>query len=233
MSTAVGDEGGFAPNVGSNDEALIQLILQAIEKAGYTRGRADRASRSTARRASSTRTASTSSTAKACNCRRRNSTDTLAHWVDKYPIVSIEDGMARKRLGRLEDSHRQARQEGAAGRRRPVRHQHEDPEGRHREGHRQLDPDQDQPDRHADRNLRRDRDGQARRLHRGDLPPLGRNRRLDDRRHRGRHRTPARSRPARCRRTDRIAKYNQLLRIEEDLGDIASYPGKSAFYNLR
>jgi enolase len=33
-------------------------------------------------------------------------------------------------------------------------------------------------------------------------------------------------------RTDRIAKYNQLLRIEEDLGDVASYPGRSAFYNL-
>jgi enolase len=34
-------------------------------------------------------------------------------------------------------------------------------------------------------------------------------------------------------RTDRIAKYNQLLRIEEDLGETASYPGRSAFYNLR
>lgn len=34
-------------------------------------------------------------------------------------------------------------------------------------------------------------------------------------------------------RSDRIAKYNQLLRIEEDLGDIASYPGKSVFYNLK
>ena len=34
-------------------------------------------------------------------------------------------------------------------------------------------------------------------------------------------------------RTDRIAKYNQLLRIEEDLGEVASYPGASAFYNLR
>jgi len=33
-------------------------------------------------------------------------------------------------------------------------------------------------------------------------------------------------------RSDRIAKYNQLLRIEEDLGDVASYPGKAAFYNL-
>ena len=34
-------------------------------------------------------------------------------------------------------------------------------------------------------------------------------------------------------RSDRMAKYNQLLRIEEDLGDVASYPGRDAFYNLR
>jgi enolase len=34
-------------------------------------------------------------------------------------------------------------------------------------------------------------------------------------------------------RSDRIAKYNQLLRIEEDLGDTASYPGLDAFYNIR
>ena len=33
-------------------------------------------------------------------------------------------------------------------------------------------------------------------------------------------------------RSDRIAKYNQLLRIEEDLGDVASYPGRDAFYNI-
>lgn len=34
-------------------------------------------------------------------------------------------------------------------------------------------------------------------------------------------------------RSDRIAKYNQLLRIEEDLGDTATYPGSDAFYSLR
>jgi enolase len=34
-------------------------------------------------------------------------------------------------------------------------------------------------------------------------------------------------------RSDRIAKYNQLLRIEEDLGDAASYPGRGAFFQLR
>ncbi len=33
-------------------------------------------------------------------------------------------------------------------------------------------------------------------------------------------------------RSDRIAKYNQLLRIEEDLGDAASYPGRDAFFNI-
>jgi enolase len=34
-------------------------------------------------------------------------------------------------------------------------------------------------------------------------------------------------------RSDRMAKYNQLLRIEEDLGSVAHYPGRAAFYNLR
>jgi enolase len=34
-------------------------------------------------------------------------------------------------------------------------------------------------------------------------------------------------------RSDRIAKYNQLLRIEEDLGDTVTYPGRDAFYNIR
>jgi len=34
-------------------------------------------------------------------------------------------------------------------------------------------------------------------------------------------------------RSDRVAKYNQLLRIEEELGDIAQYPGMDAFFNLK
>ena len=56
-------------------------------------------------------------------------------------------------------------------------------------------------------------------------PPLRRNRRHLHRRPRRRHRTPARSRPARACRTDRIAKYNQLLRIEEELGQSAEFLG--------
>ena len=57
MSTAVGDEGGFAPNFGSNDECL-STILQAIEKAGYRAGE-DVLLAPTARHPSSTTTAST------------------------------------------------------------------------------------------------------------------------------------------------------------------------------
>jgi enolase len=34
-------------------------------------------------------------------------------------------------------------------------------------------------------------------------------------------------------RTDRVAKYNQLLRIEEELDDVAQYPGRTAFFNLK
>jgi len=44
--------------------------------------------------------------------------------------------------------------------------------------------------------------------------------------------TRCRSRPARCRVSDRMAKYNQLLRIEEDLGDAASYAGRDAFHQI-
>ena len=53
-----------------------------------------------------------------------------------------------------------------------------------------------------------------------------------DRRHRRRHqRRPDQDRLA-VSRSDRIAKYNQLLRIEEDLGDVAAYPGRAAFHQL-
>jgi len=97
--------------------------------------------------------------------------------------------------------------------------------------HRELHPDQGEPDRHADRDLRRDRDGQACRLHRGDVAPLRRNRRLHDRRPRG-GTNVMQIKTGSLSRSDRMAKYNQLLRIEEDLGDCASYPGREAYYQL-
>ncbi|HRK87392.1 MAG TPA: phosphopyruvate hydratase, partial [Alcaligenes faecalis] len=93
MSTAVGDEGGFAPNV-ANHEAAIELILRAIENAGYEAG---------------------SQIALALDCAAsefyrdgkyhlageggvslssQDFANLLANWCDKYPIISIEDGMA-------------------------------------------------------------------------------------------------------------------------------------------
>ena len=68
-------------------------------------------------------------TASTCSSRRRRRSaraqfaDYLAELASRYPIVSIEDGMARGRLGRLEAPDREARQQAAARRRRPLRHQ--------------------------------------------------------------------------------------------------------------
>lgn len=94
MSTNVGDEGGFAPNLGSNQEA-IEVVLQAIEKAGFKPGHdvyiaLDAASSEfyNAEKGlylfESTGESMTSS----------QMVDFWADWCAKYPIVSIEDGLA-------------------------------------------------------------------------------------------------------------------------------------------
>ncbi len=91
-STAVGDEGGFAPNLSSNEEAL-QVILEAIEKAGYRPGEdialgLDVASSEFHRDGQYVLDSEN---------RRFDSAgfaDYLADWVARYPILSIEDGMA-------------------------------------------------------------------------------------------------------------------------------------------
>ena len=92
LSTAVGDEGGFAPDLASNEEA-IEVILEAIGNAGYNAGgdvhlALDVASSEFCRegkyRLDSER-ATLDSAAFA---------DVLAGWVETYPIISIEDGMA-------------------------------------------------------------------------------------------------------------------------------------------
>jgi len=92
LNTAVGDEGGFAPDLSSNEEA-IEVILQAIEKAGYTPGKdiwlgLDVAS-SEFYEQGLYNLASEKRQLDAAQF-----TDYLAAWVDKYPILSIEDGMA-------------------------------------------------------------------------------------------------------------------------------------------
>jgi len=93
MSTAVGDEGGFAPNV-ANHEAAIQLILQAIADAGYEAGSQialglDCAS-SEFYRDGKYHLAGEGNISLAS----QDFANLLASWCDKYPIISIEDGMA-------------------------------------------------------------------------------------------------------------------------------------------
>jgi len=92
-ATGVGDEGGFAPNLKSNDEA-IETILQAIEQAGYNAG--DDVLLALDPAASEFFDAGTYIFKKS-DGRKLSSAEMISYWqnwIDKYPIVSIEDGMA-------------------------------------------------------------------------------------------------------------------------------------------
>jgi len=92
MSTAVGDEGGFAPNV-ANHEAAIQLVLQAIEKAGYEPGSQVALGLDCAS-SEFFRDGKYHLAGEGLTLTSQELTHMLATWCDKYPIVSIEDGMA-------------------------------------------------------------------------------------------------------------------------------------------
>ncbi|HTT07372.1 MAG TPA: phosphopyruvate hydratase [Gammaproteobacteria bacterium] len=91
MSTAVGDEGGFAPNLSSN-EAAIETLLKAVEKAGYKAGRdillgLDAASSEFYRDGYYVLESENRELTSA------QFIDVLAGWVEKYPIITVEDGM--------------------------------------------------------------------------------------------------------------------------------------------
>jgi len=92
MSTSVGDEGGFAPNLPSN-EAALELIMQSIEKAGFRPGRdiflgLDAASSEFHKDARYHLASEDKHLSSA------KFVDYLAQWVDRYPILTIEDAMA-------------------------------------------------------------------------------------------------------------------------------------------
>jgi enolase 1/2/3 len=91
LNTAVGDEGGFAPDLSSN-EAAIEVILEAIENAGYKAGKdimigIDAASSEFYKDGQYVLASEGRSLTSA------EFVDLLASWVDKYPIITIEDGM--------------------------------------------------------------------------------------------------------------------------------------------
>ncbi len=92
MNTAVGDEGGFAPDLSSNEEA-IEVILEAIEKAGYRAGKdiylgLDAASSEFYQDGKYV----LGSEGKSFDA--HEFTDYLTNWVSQYPIITIEDGLA-------------------------------------------------------------------------------------------------------------------------------------------
>ena len=92
-STGVGDEGGFAPNLKSNEEA-VETILEAIEKAGYKAGQNVMIALDPA---SSEFHKDGKYIFKKSDNRELSSEEMAAYWTDwcaKYPIISIEDGMA-------------------------------------------------------------------------------------------------------------------------------------------
>lgn len=94
LATSVGDEGGFAPNLGSNEEG-IQVILEAIKNAGYTTEQIkiclDVASSEFYKDGKYVLAGEGNKTFTSAEM-----ADFLASWVDKYPIISIEDGMAEE-----------------------------------------------------------------------------------------------------------------------------------------
>ena len=231
MSTAVGDEGGFAPSVDSH-EAAIQLILQAIEAAGYTAG--DQIALALDCAASEFHKDGQYVLAGEGGLRlnAQQWTDMLATWVDKYPIISIEDGMAEgdwdgwkvltERLGEkvqlvgddLFVTNTRILKEGIDKRIANSILIKINQIGTLTETFQAIE----MAKRAGYTAVISHRSGETEDSTIADIA-VGTNA--------GQIKTGSLS------RSDRMAKYNQLLRIEEDLGDMAQYPGRAAFYNLR
>ena len=94
LSTSIGDEGGFAPNLASNEEA-VQVLLVAIERAGFTPG----VDISVALDVASTeffKDGAYHLAGEGKSLAPSAMADLLASWCDKYPIVSVEDGMSEE-----------------------------------------------------------------------------------------------------------------------------------------
>jgi enolase len=230
MSVAVGDEGGFAPNV-ANHEAAIQMILQAIEAAGYRPGEQIALGLDCAA-SEFFKDGRYHVEAEGLVLDAGEWTDILANWVDKYPIISIEDGMSEgdwdgwktltnrltKRVQLVGDdlfvTNTKILQEGIA---KGVANSiliKINQIGTLTETFAAIE----MAKRAAYTAVISHRSGETEDSTIADIA-VGTNA--------GQIKTGSLS------RSDRMAKYNQLLRIEEDLGDIASYPGRFAFYNLR
>jgi len=230
MSVAVGDEGGFAPNV-ANHEAAIQMILQAIEAAGYRPGEQIALGLDCAA-SEFYKDGMYHVEAEGLTLEAGEWTNILASWVDKYPIISIEDGMGEAdwdgwkllndRLGSkvqlvgddLFVTNTRILKEGIEKKVANSILIKINQIGTLTETFAAIE----MAKRAGWTSVISHRSGETEDSTIADIA-VGTNA--------GQIKTGSLS------RSDRMAKYNQLLRIEEDLGDVASYPGKAAFYNLR
>jgi enolase len=230
MSTAVGDEGGFAPNV-KNHEAAIQMILQAIENAGYTAG-SDISVAIDCAASEFFKDGEYCLDGEGLILSATEWTATLATWCDKYPIVSIEDGMAENDWAGWEELTRKLGDKvQLVGDDVFVTNTALLREGINRGVANSILIKINQigtltetfaaiemAKRAGYTSVISHRSGETEDTTIADIA-VGTN--------------AMQIKTGSMSRSDRIAKYNQLLRIEEDLGEVASYPGRDAFYNLR
>jgi enolase len=230
MATTVGDEGGFAPDLPSNEEAL-RLLLEAIEKAGYSAG-SDVALALDCAASEYYQDGMYELEGEGAHLTRSQMVDYLAAWVDKFPIISIEDGMAEQdwdgwklltdRLGRkvqlVGDDifvtntkiFKQGIAKGVANSILIKINQI----GTLTETFAAVD----MALRAGYTSVISHRSGETEDSMIADIA-VGTN--------------AGQIKSGSLSRSDRIAKYNQLLRIEEDLGDVASYHGRGAFRQLK
>ncbi len=230
LNTAVGDEGGFAPDLPSN-EAAITVILEAIEKAGYKAGEdimiaIDAASsefyedgKYNLKSEGKILTAS-------------EFIDVLEDWVNKYPIISIEDGLAEDDWdGWAELTERLGKKVQLVGDDLFVTNTEIFKQGIDKNIANSILIKVNQigtlTETLAAIQMAKDagytavvshRSGETEDTTIADLAVATAS---------GQIKTGSMS------RSDRVAKYNQLLRINEQLGRTATYPGKQAFYNLK
>jgi enolase len=230
MTTAVGDEGGFAPNVASH-EAALQMILEAIEKAGFKPGEQIALGLDCAA-SEFHKDGKYHLEGEGMVLSAGEWTDILASWVGKYPIVSIEDGMAEgdwdgwklltDKLGAkvqlvgddLFVTNTKILKEGIDKRIANSILIKINQIGTLTETFAAIE----MAKRANYTAVISHRSGETEDNTIADIA-VGTNA--------GQIKTGSMS------RSDRVAKYNQLLRIEEDLGDVAVYAGKNAFYNIR
>ena len=229
LNTAVGDEGGFAPDLPSN-EAAIEVILQAVEQAGYTPGD-DMFIAIDAASSEFYKDGKYHLTSEGKQLSSEEFVDYLDAWVNKYPIISIEDGMAEDDWdGWAKLTERMGKRVQLVGDDLFVTNTAILQEGidKHIANSILIKVNQigTLTETLAAIELAKQANYTAVISHRSGETEDTTIADLAVATQAGQIKTGSMS------RSDRVAKYNQLLRIAEELGAKATFPGRNAFYNL-